>query len=502
MKIKLPATVKTVLDSLHAAGFEAYAVGGCVRDSILGKEPDDWDITTSARPDQVKKLFRRTVDTGILHGTVSVLVGSGVHEVTTYRIDGKYADGRHPDQVTFTASLEEDLKRRDFTINAMAYSQEEGLIDLYGGMQDLQKRILRCVGEPMERFSEDALRILRAVRFSAQLNLHIAPETVEGIERLAPNLSKISAERICTELLKLIISDHPEYLEAAWRMGITRVILPEFDRMMEMPQNNPHHCYNVGQHTLKSMCQVEADKVLRLTMLLHDVAKPDCHTKDAEGIDHFKGHAPLGAEMARRILRRLKLDNDTIRQVVTLVKYHDWRMEPTERQVRRAANKLGTELFPLLKQVQLADALAQSQFHREEKLQRIERVWELYGKILQEGQCISLKELAITGQDVLKAGIQPGPGVGRLLKLALEDVLEEPAHNNREYLLELIRTEIQEMKKREMPAESGEETERGEMPAESGEETEKGKSPRKGIEAGAGKDGRKRKDTDARCMID
>jgi tRNA nucleotidyltransferase (CCA-adding enzyme) len=442
LKIKLPATVKTVLDSLHAAGYEAYAVGGCVRDSILGRQPDDWDITTSARPDQVKQLFRRTVDTGIQHGTVTVLVGSGAHEVTTYRIDGKYADGRHPDQVTFTASLEEDLKRRDFTINAMAYSQEEGLIDLYGGIQDLQRKMLRCVGNPMERFAEDALRILRAVRFSAQLSLRIDPETERAIEALAPSLSRISAERICTELLKLITSGHPDYLERAWRMGITRVILPEFDKMMETPQNNPHHCYNVGRHTLQSMCQVRADKVLRLTMLLHDVAKPDCHTRDGEGTDHFKGHAPVGAEMARGILRRLKLDNDTIHQVVTLVKYHDWRMEPEERQVRRAANKVGTDLFPLLREVQMADALAQSDFHRQDKLQRIEGVWVLYEKILQEGQCISLKELKITGQDVLQAGLKPGPEVGEVLKLALEDVLEEPGHNNREYLLNLVRTEI------------------------------------------------------------
>ena len=443
MRIKLPATVKAVLDGLHGKGYEAYAVGGCVRDSILGRRPDDWDITTSALPEQVKSIFRRTVDTGIAHGTVTVLIGEKAHEVTTYRIDGTYGDGRHPDNVTFTASLSEDLKRRDFTVNAMAYNEEEGLIDICGGMDDLQKKIIRCVGDPMERFSEDALRILRAIRFSAQLNFGIDRETLVGIVRLAPTLEKISAERICTELLKLIESDHPEYLKVAYEAGITRIILPEFDAMMDTPQKNPHHCFNVGEHTLKSLEAIESGRVTRLTMLLHDVGKPSCRTTDEEGIDHFKGHGPLGAELAGKIMRRLKLDNDTIRKVTTLIRYHDWRMRPDEKEVRHAVSRIGAELFPVLLKVQTADMLAQSPEYMPEKLQRIVEVSTAYEKIIREAQCVSLKDLKITGRDIMSFGCAPGPEVGRLLQLALEEALDDPEKNDREYLLNFIKTRME-----------------------------------------------------------
>ena len=241
MKIKLPDNVKMILDRLHEAGFEAYAVGGCVRDSILGRIPGDWDITTNALPQDTKKLFKRTIDTGIEHGTVTIMVGKEGYEVTTYRIDGKYEDSRHPSEVTFTKNLTEDMKRRDFTINAMAYNDEEGIIDRFGGMEDIEKGLIRCVGNPKERFSEDALRIMRAVRFAAQLNYSIEDETKNAISELADTLKNISAERIQTELVKLLLSDHPERLMTAYELGITKVILPEFDRCMETPQNNPHH---------------------------------------------------------------------------------------------------------------------------------------------------------------------------------------------------------------------------------------------------------------------
>lgn len=439
LKIRLPATVKAIIDTLQAKGFEAYAVGGCVRDSILGRKPDDWDITTSARPEQVKKIFQRTVDTGLAHGTVTVLLGSGVHEVTTYRIDGEYEDSRHPRDVTFTASLEEDLKRRDFTINAMAYNETAGLVDLYGGMEDLQKRRIRCVGNPLDRFGEDALRIMRSVRFSAQLHFTIEEKTWEAAKVLAPTLSRISAERICAELLKLLLSDHPEELKTAWEAGITRVVLPEFDELMKTPQNNPHHCWNVGEHTLNSLCRVEADKVLRLTMLLHDMGKPACRTIDPEGIDHFKGHGEVSARMAEEILRRLRMDHDTIQKVSKLTRYHDWRVEPAERNVRRAVNRMGRELFPLLLKVQTADTLAQSRWYREEKLDRIRKVQQVYRKILEENQCVSLKELAITGKDLIGLGMKPGPAIGEVLSGALEQVLEEPEKNTKEYLLDFCR---------------------------------------------------------------
>ena len=248
-------------------------MGGCVRDSVLGRTPNDWDITTSAKPDDVKRLFTRTIDTGIKHGTVTVMMDHEAFEVTTYRIDGVYDDGRHPREVTFTVSLAEDLRRRDFTINAMAYNEETWLVDLFDGMQDIQAGMIRCVGNAEERFTEDALRMLRAVRFSAQLGYEIAEDTKNAVRKLAPNLRKISAERIQAELVKLVVSDHPDYMRTAYETGITGQILPEFDLCMETVQNNPHHCYNVGEHILHAMLEVEPDKVLRLGMLFHDIGK-------------------------------------------------------------------------------------------------------------------------------------------------------------------------------------------------------------------------------------
>ena len=438
MKIKLPATVKLILDGLHAHGHEAYIVGGCVRDSILGRTPSDWDITTSALPSQVKKIFPRTVDTGIQHGTVTVLVGSRACEVTTYRIDGTYSDSRHPDEVTFTSKLSEDLLRRDFTINAMAYNEKEGLVDLYGGMKDLQRKKICCVGDAHERFSEDALRILRAVRFSAQLHFGIDRLTALAMMDLAPTLSNVSAERICSELLKLICSDHPEYLRVAYEAGLTRVFLPEFDAMMETAQNSPYHLYNVGDHTLVSMQNIRSDKVLRLTMLLHDVGKPAVRSTDNYGIDHFRKHGPTGSGMSVDILRRLKLDNDTIDKVSTLVLYHDWFLHPEEKMVRRALSKVGPELFPLLMEVQRADALAKSSYIREESLEQIDQVTKCAEEILQRKDPISLKDLAIGGSDLLALGIPAGPQVGSMLHAALDLVLEEPLKNDRQYLLSYL----------------------------------------------------------------
>ena len=280
MKIELPRKVVLIIKNLQRHGYDAYAVGGCVRDSILNRKPEDWDITTSAKPEQVKRIFRRTVDTGIEHGTVTVLIGKDGFEVTTYRVDGLYEDGRHPKEVTFTSRLEEDLKRRDFTINAMAYNDDERLVDAFGGMRDLNYHLIRCVGDPKERFSEDALRILRAVRFSAQLAFPIEPETAEAIKSLAPNLEKISAERIQAELVKLLVSDHPERIQDACELGITKVVLPEWDDMVGVKQNTPHHKYDVAAHTVHALQNVKNDKVLRLTMLFHDMGKPVMKTTD------------------------------------------------------------------------------------------------------------------------------------------------------------------------------------------------------------------------------
>lgn len=436
MKIKLPAQVEQIIHVLEENGYEAYAVGGCVRDSILGRSPSDWDITTSASPDETKSLFRKTVDTGIQHGTVTVLLDGTGFEVTTFRIDGEYEDSRHPKSVTFTANLREDLARRDFTVNAMAYNDRTGLIDEFGGFSDLKNGIIRCVRDPRERFFEDALRILRAVRFSAQLGFSIEEETKEAARELAPSLLKVSAERIQTELVKLLISEHPDYLRTAWELGVTAVVLPEFDGMMRTPQNTPHHCWNVGEHTLQAMRQVPPDKVLRLTMLFHDCGKPLVRSTDEEGRDHFYGHADVSSELAGEVLRRLKFDNDTLHRVKSLVKFHDWRPALTARSVRRMANQVGRELFPLLFQVMEADIRAQSDYQREEKLQTLAGARAIYQGILEREECLSLKELAITGRDLIADGMKPGKEIGKVLEALLADVLEEPEHNTREYLLE------------------------------------------------------------------
>lgn len=439
MKIELPRKVVLIIKNLQRHGYDAYAVGGCVRDSILNRKPEDWDITTSAKPEQVKRIFRRTVDTGIEHGTVTVLIGKDGFEVTTYRVDGLYEDGRHPKEVTFTSRLEEDLKRRDFTINAMAYNDDERLVDAFGGMRDLNYHLIRCVGDPKERFSEDALRILRAVRFSAQLAFPIEPETAEAIKSLAPNLEKISAERIQAELVKLLVSDHPERIQDACELGITKVVLPEWDDMVGVKQNTPHHKYDVAAHTVHALQNVKNDKVLRLTMLFHDMGKPVMKTTDENGRDHFKGHAIASEQIAKTVMKRLKFDNDTIRKVTKLVAYHDYRMEPTGANVRRAMHEIGVELFPYYLAVRLADTKAQSSYERRGKLENIIQIRELYRNALRNKECVTLKNLAVTGTDLINLGIAPGKELGTLLNELLDMVIEDPAWNQKGKLCDYVK---------------------------------------------------------------
>ena len=434
MKIQLPEKVKVIIQTLEAAGYEAYAVGGCVRDSVLGRIPADWDITTSALPEQVKELFHRTIDTGIEHGTVTVMMDKEGFEVTTYRIDGEYRDHRHPEQVNFTGELKEDLRRRDFTINAMAYNDRCGMVDAFGGIEDLKHGVIRCVGVAGERFEEDALRILRAVRFAAQLGFEIEKETADSARALAGNLKDISAERIQTELVKLLVSPHPEMLRTAYELGITRVVLPEFDVMMETPQHHPHHMYSVGEHTLKALEFTDPEKVLRLSVLFHDFGKPQTRTT-VDGVDHFHGHANVSAQETVRIMRRLKFDNATMDQVKRIVLYHDARPQPDERQIRRLLHRAGEDIFPGLFQVMGADILAQSEYRKIEKLVNLERVHQVYDEILKRKDCISLKNLQVTGKDLIAAGMEPGKKIGEILNQMLEDVLETPEHNEREYLL-------------------------------------------------------------------
>ncbi|MCR5792511.1 MAG: CCA tRNA nucleotidyltransferase [Lachnospiraceae bacterium] len=454
MKMEIPAAVADILEKLQANGFEAYAVGGCVRDALLGREPEDWDITTSALPQEVKKIFRRTIDTGIEHGTVTVMIDKTGYEVTTYRIDGDYEDSRHPKDITFTASLKEDLKRRDFTINAMAYNPQEGLVDIFGGQEDLEKGIIRCVGSARERFDEDALRILRAVRFAGQLGFEIEEETKQAIPEKAAALTRISAERIRVELDKLLVSSHPEKLLVASETDILKYVLPEYDVMLRTPQNNPHHIYSVGKHCMKALQCVneyclanEIDRkqrsVLSWVMLLHDAGKPEMKTTDFAGIDHFKGHAEVSAKLAHNILRRLKFDNQTISLVTRLIKWHDYRFTPEEKHMRRAANRIGVDIMDLLFIVETMDVRAQNPETWEAKLSIIQKAEEIYQEILKKQQCLNLKDLAVNGGDLMREGYQAGPKLGEILNYLLECVLENPEQNQKETLLRLTKEKFQ-----------------------------------------------------------
>lgn len=439
MIIALPKQIEHILDALAKAGFEAYAVGGCIRDSILGREPEDWDVTTSAKPGEVKTLFPKTVDTGIAHGTVTVMDGRKGFEVTTYRIDGKYEDSRHPKEVTFTPSLLEDLKRRDFTMNAMAYNPKDGLVDLFDGMGDIRRKTIRCVGDAKRRFGEDALRMMRAVRFAAQLGFAIEPDTREAICKLAPDLARVSAERVQAELVKLLLSDHPEQMRELYETGITKIALPEFDAMMRTEQNNPHHMYTVGEHTIHALEHVKKDRVLRLAVLLHDVAKPLCRTTGEDGFHHFHGHPKMGGEMSRQILRRLKFDNDTVDKTCRLVAHHDDNPPVTERSVRQAIVRTGIQAYPDIFEVKRADILAQSDYKRAQKLEYLDAYEACYRSVIDKKQCLTLKDLAVTGGDLIAAGMRPGPQIGAALKRMLEIVLKDPEKNVKEYLMAQVK---------------------------------------------------------------
>ena len=439
-KIEVPGSVKLIISILEQNGFEAFAVGGCVRDTILNRNPQDWDITTSAMPLQVKALFHKTFDTGIQHGTVTVMMKGVGYEVTTYRIDGEYNDGRHPETVEFTSNLIEDLKRRDFTINAMAYNPTVGLVDAFDGMGDIEKKLIRCVGKPEERFGEDALRILRAVRFSAQLGFDIDEDTMKAAKSMSHTLEKISAERIRTELEKLILSDYPDKLLTAYDAGITKIILPEFDRMVECEQITPYHKYNVGEHTIKVVENVPKTRQMRWAALLHDVAKPEVvFTDPKNGRTHFKGHAMAGSEMAPKIMRRLKMDNKTIKTVSRLVACHDDR--PVEKgrtpeAVRRSVHKIGKDIYREYLQLVYADFQGKSDYGKQKGYDDYLYTCEQFDLIERDGICTCSKEMNITGKDLIAMGCPTGSVIGDILDALLDIVLTDPAANTHENLIQ------------------------------------------------------------------
>lgn len=442
LAIPLSAGAEYIISMLEAAGYEAYAVGGCVRDALLGVTPSDYDITTSALPEQVCRTFssETVVPTGIKHGTVTVLVGGEPIEVTTFRTDGDYSDHRSPDAVRFCRTLREDLSRRDFTVGAMAYSERSGLIDPFGGRRDLEAGILRCVGNPRERFSEDALRILRALRFSSTLGFSLEPMTDRAVRELAPNLAYISAERCREEIVRLLCGgDAPRVLREY--PHVIAVIIPEIIPMIGFDQKNIHHIYDVYEHTLRAVGGTRPIPVLRLAALLHDIGKPDCYEFGADGQGHFRGHPERSTEIAGEILSRLRFDSDTERDVLLLVRNHDRQIEENERAVRRALSKLGSELFFLLLELKAADNLAQSPAFSDRRLS-CWRLSEMAGEIIRRGDCTERRMLAINGDDLIKLGMSTGKELGELLDSLFEAVLSGELPNDRDTLLAEARRRI------------------------------------------------------------
>ena len=435
---KIPKDALCIIDMIEKAGFEAYIVGGCVRDLLMDREPHDWDITTSAKPEEVKKIFRRTYDTGIKHGTVTVILNEEHYEVTTYRIEGEYKDFRRPTEVSFVDDITLDLSRRDFTMNAIAYHPVRGFVDPYKGQEDIQKGLIRSVRSATERFTEDALRILRAVRFSAQLGFKIEEDTLQGIEQCKTLLTHISKERIRDEFLKVCLSPRPDHISELNTLGLLEYIIPEFIKAYETPQNHPHHIYNVAEHTIVAMQNIEPTVRLRLTMLLHDIGKIATRTTDKHGIDHFYNHPKKSVQIEEKVLKELKLDNRMIKEVGMLIHFHDYHIKHTidKVYVKKMLREIGPELFDELLKVQAADAKAQNLEKLEPKLALIEKQRRLKEEVLAKDEPYQKSMMHLTGSDLMEAGIPKGKEIGWLLDKALDKIIHKPEYNNKEQLVE------------------------------------------------------------------
>jgi tRNA nucleotidyltransferase (CCA-adding enzyme) len=443
--INIPKGAAAIIDTLQSNGFEAYLVGGCVRDSILKRPVHDWDITTSATPDEMKKVFADTkiIETGIKHGTLTILSVDGFYECTTYRIDGAYSDGRHPDIVRFTKSLTEDLKRRDFTINAMAYNDKEGLIDLFGGRLDLMDHVIRCVGNPEDRFKEDALRIMRALRFAAQLEFDLEMKTKIAAFQMSDTLTKVSAERINSEFCKILTQPMGSQVINNYK-EIIAVFIPEIRDMFDFEQNNPYHMFNVWDHTIEVLARAALfmdpnNLALTLAAFFHDIGKPHSYQDGPDGIRHFYGHAAKSAEMTDSIMRRMRFNNSIREQVVTLVKYHDADIKPEAKYIKRWLNKLDSEsLLKCLFMLKYADISGQAIKGRTERLKVINHLFAVRCDILKQQACFSLKDLAVNGNDLIAAGMKPGKEIGAILNQMLELVLNDECANDKDALFKAV----------------------------------------------------------------
>ncbi len=443
----MPKNVDIAINLLQSAGFEAYAVGGCVRDSLLGKTPNDWDITTSAKPEDMKSVFAdfHCIDTGIKHGTVTVVIDGEPLEITTFRLDGEYEDNRHPKSVTFTSNLGADLGRRDFTVNAMAYSKKTGTVDLFGGQNDLKNKIIRCVGDPDRRFNEDALRILRALRFASALDFEIEEKTAQSLLKNRALLGNISEERIAKELLKLVCGKGAKRILTDFAPVLFE-ILPELQPMYKNSHDNPHHCYDIYEHTLIAVESINPEPTLRFAMLLHDCGKPAVKKFDENGVAHFYGHQRISAEISAQILARLKVSNKFRDEILFFVSNHDrWELYENTEKMPRYLSKFGLDGVLNLLKVMRADVLAQSPEYRY-RLDQIADAEETAKNLAAQKPCLSLSELQINGRTLMDIGIPQGRKLGAVLAQLLDEVIDGVTKNTQEALTTRAREIYSEMK--------------------------------------------------------
>lgn len=436
----MPWPAKWIIHTLTEMGYKAYIVGGCVRDSLLGKRPKDWDICTNAKPEAIVDIFRSrgmgVIETGLQHGTVTIHIpGHDNYEVTTFRVDGEYSDGRHPDSVEFIDDITADLARRDFTINAMAYNDEDGLIDPFGGAKDLRMKLIRCVGDPDNRFQEDSLRILRAMRFASTYKFQIVSNTISAMNRNRHLLQNISAERICNEMCRMLHGENILYVLLQY-CDIISEIIPELRECIGFEQNNPYHKYDVYEHIAHAVSEYKGGDIsIKVALLLHDIGKPKSYVTDERGRGHFYGHPAVGHEMAKHVLERLKFDNKTRDEILELVLYHDVEIKASRRVARRLLSKIGVDRVKQLIEVKKADILSHSEKAHGNRLETVYEFASIVDDIIAENECFTIKDLAVNGHDICALGVS-GPMVGRVLKHLLDKVIDETLENDHETLIE------------------------------------------------------------------
>lgn len=448
MNIKISDEALHIIEKMNSSGFRCYAVGGCVRDILMNKEPYDYDFTTDARPNEIEECFKDylTYDVGKKFGTVAVLLKHTKFEITTFRSDGKYSDNRHPDSVYFSDKLSDDLKRRDFTVNAMAYHPNEGLIDLYSSVSDLKNRIIRCVGDPDERFREDALRILRALRFSSKLNFRIDHKTGEAIHRNRLLLKNVAIERISAEFLQILTGNNAEYILMEYR-DVFEVFIPEIKVMFDFDQKSLHHCYDLWEHTVKTVANIDDEETLRTAMFFHDIGKAHTQSIDDSGHAHYRGHPSVSAYIAKPVLKRLCFSNSFIKETLTLIEYHDVRFNGRNSVIRETLRRIGPDMMEKLLKVQRADMMSQSLYNRDIKVKYYNLTKGEFDYIIKTDQCYSLRQMKITGQDIIDIGITDGNTIGQLLDLSLTAVIKGIVKNSKPSLLRYAQQQYKNLTK-------------------------------------------------------